>query len=446
VIGVIMDAAYEDRYLPGTRLAGHDLSGLTAAEAAPVLDQIETELTLRVTVGGATREANGRDLGIALDRARTLASLAQGSTQKLWVFAPRQRPGVALAVAIDSAQFDTWARTAFPTQFVDPVNATLVYDATAGEFQVTPSTTGQGVAEPDPRAVATTLADNSGHGSLTLDPSVVQPAVSTQQATTADAWINQRLNQSYTLTSAGTTLYTLHPDEIAALADFSAASTGLTTTFSRERLLALVQSAISQAVSTAPIDRHVLVDSAGTVLRVIQEGTPGRTVADPEALTDTLKTTLEADQAAPVEVAFTEVPPATVETPYAAPAPPAGSERAHWADIDLAAQTVTLMDGPTPTANYLVSTGAPGHATPTGTYRVYSRVPSQTVQGCVGGECYSYDNVKWAVWFNGNIGFHTAYWHNDFGTPVSHGCVNLREADAQAVYDWLSHGSAVVVH
>jgi lipoprotein-anchoring transpeptidase ErfK/SrfK len=50
------------------------------------------------------------------------------------------------------------------------------------------------------------------------------------------------------------------------------------------------------------------------------------------------------------------------------------------------------------------------------------------------------------VWFKGNYGFHSAYWHEDFGTPVSHGCLNLREVDAKKVFDWLSRGDKVVIH
>jgi len=65
------------------------------------------------------------------------------------------------------------------------------------------------------------------------------------------------------------------------------------------------------------------------------------------------------------------------------------------------------------------------------------------------GDCYNYSNVERCTWFypgDGGIGFHTAYWHNDFGTAVSHGCVNMRETDAKQMCDWLPVGTLVVVH
>ncbi len=93
-----------------------------------------------------------------------------------------------------------------------------------------------------------------------------------------------------------------------------------------------------------------------------------------------------------------------------------------------------------------MSSGAPDHPTPEGVFHVYAKVPVQSLRGCVGGECYDYPDVRWAIWFYQDYGFHTAYWHDDFGTAVSHGCLNLREADAAAVYDWLSHQDAVNIH
>jgi lipoprotein-anchoring transpeptidase ErfK/SrfK len=62
------------------------------------------------------------------------------------------------------------------------------------------------------------------------------------------------------------------------------------------------------------------------------------------------------------------------------------------------------------------------------------------------GPGYSVPNVKWNTYFDGGIAFHTAYWHNNFGQPMSHGCVNMREADAKTVYDFLPLGTLVHVH
>jgi len=58
---------------------------------------------------------------------------------------------------------------------------------------------------------------------------------------------------------------------------------------------------------------------------------------------------------------------------------------------------------------------------------------------------YNLPNVPYTMFFSNNqvaksrgYAIHGAYWHNNFGTPMSHGCINLREVDAQKVYEWAS--------
>jgi hypothetical protein len=45
----------------------------------------------------------------------------------------------------------------------------------------------------------------------------------------------------------------------------------------------------------------------------------------------------------------------------------------------------------------------------------------------------------------GDLGFHGAYWHDDFGSPVSHGCINLSPADARWLYEWAWLGERVII-
>ncbi|HJA03525.1 MAG TPA: L,D-transpeptidase, partial [Candidatus Microbacterium stercoravium] len=60
---------------------------------------------------------------------------------------------------------------------------------------------------------------------------------------------------------------------------------------------------------------------------------------------------------------------------------------------------------------------------------------------------YCTANVPYVTYFNGDQGFHGTYWHNNFGPGayMSHGCVNLREGDAEWVYRFLQVGSPVSV-
>jgi len=111
----------------------------------------------------------------------------------------------------------------------------------------------------------------------------------------------------------------------------------------------------------------------------------------------------------------------------------------HWVDVNLTKLTLKMMDGDTVVATFPISPGKPSTPTPKGTYYVYAKTANQSMGG--------YKNVKWSTWWRSNYAIHTAYWHNEFGKKaVSHGCINMREADAKRIYNWMYIGSKVWVH
>lgn len=58
---------------------------------------------------------------------------------------------------------------------------------------------------------------------------------------------------------------------------------------------------------------------------------------------------------------------------------------------------------------------------------------------------YYIEGVPYFMTYSGNFGFHAAYWHDSFGAPASHGCINLSPADAKWLYDWASLGERVII-
>jgi hypothetical protein len=40
------------------------------------------------------------------------------------------------------------------------------------------------------------------------------------------------------------------------------------------------------------------------------------------------------------------------------------------------------------------------------------------------------------MYFYGGYALHGTYWHNNFGQPMSHGCVNLETGNAQKLFEW----------
>ena len=118
-----------------------------------------------------------------------------------------------------------------------------------------------------------------------------------------------------------------------------------------------------------------------------------------------------------------------------------------WIDVDLGSQYMRVYRGNSVIAQTYVSTGRPGFDTPTGNFYINWKLPSQTMSGVLGGEYYYVPNVPWVMYFT-NVGhaIHGAYWHNNFGTVMSHGCINLPVGFAEWLYSVTPYGTLVHIH
>ena len=119
---------------------------------------------------------------------------------------------------------------------------------------------------------------------------------------------------------------------------------------------------------------------------------------------------------------------------------PRSDER--WIDINLTTQTLTAHEGRRPIYSAAVSTGLPNTPTPVGQFRVWVKLRYDDMQG----PGYYLPDVPYVMYFHGGYGLHGTYWHHNFGTPMSHGCVNLSTNDARWLFNWASVGTTVVVH
>ncbi len=112
-------------------------------------------------------------------------------------------------------------------------------------------------------------------------------------------------------------------------------------------------------------------------------------------------------------------------------------EDARWVHVDLGAQILVAYEGDEPVFTTLVSTGRNGFETPTGLFRIQSKHLSTTMDDPnAGAESYSIEDVPWTMYFEGSYALHAAFWHDRFGRPRSHGCVNLAPADARWIFMW----------
>lgn len=121
-------------------------------------------------------------------------------------------------------------------------------------------------------------------------------------------------------------------------------------------------------------------------------------------------------------------------------AAPADGKR--WIEVDLTNQTLTAWQGDVPVMFTAISSGRSGTPTVTGRFAIGTRYKAQRMTG----PGYDLPNVPWVMYFHQSYAIHGAYWHNNFGVPMSHGCVNMRPNEAEMLYNWASAGTEVYVH
>ena len=127
--------------------------------------------------------------------------------------------------------------------------------------------------------------------------------------------------------------------------------------------------------------------------------------------------------------------------------PTTGSAKARKAIVvSISHQGVWAYKGKKVVLSSYVSTGRAGFDTPIGSFAVLTKLPSQTMEGVIGGEYYNVPDVPSVLYFTDRgHALHGTYWHNNFGTPMSHGCVNLPLDVAAWLYDWAPIGTPVLV-
>jgi lipoprotein-anchoring transpeptidase ErfK/SrfK len=109
-----------------------------------------------------------------------------------------------------------------------------------------------------------------------------------------------------------------------------------------------------------------------------------------------------------------------------------------WIDVDVDDQILVAYEGDLPVYATLVSSGGTTTPTETGVYRMWLKESEADMKGLNGEDPYSVATVPWTQFFSPEKGLalHTAYWHDQFGTRRSHGCVNLAPRDARWLYFW----------
>lgn len=114
------------------------------------------------------------------------------------------------------------------------------------------------------------------------------------------------------------------------------------------------------------------------------------------------------------------------------------SDDYRWIEVDLSDQKLYAHEGDRIVYEFLVSSGKPWTPTLSGDFRIWLKLRYAKMSGGSreAGNYYYLPNVPFIQYYSGDYGLHGAYWHNNFGNTMSHGCVNLAIPDAEKLFVW----------
>jgi hypothetical protein len=114
-----------------------------------------------------------------------------------------------------------------------------------------------------------------------------------------------------------------------------------------------------------------------------------------------------------------------------------------WIDVSILRQSLVAYEGTRPVYVTLVSTGADGLGDPKktrstilGAFLIHTKHVTVTMDGDERKDEFDFRDVPFVQYFTEGFALHGAYWHDEFGTPRSHGCVNLAPIDAAWLFGW----------
>jgi hypothetical protein len=213
---------------------------------------------------------------------------------------------------------------------------------------------------------------------------------------------------------------------------------------------ALVSPALGYYINSMFFQPEVLMASQAGLIKSSNTPTPSNTptiTPSPTPTETSTPTPTDTPTPLPTDTPTSTYTPFPTDTEYPTLEPvdyelpePGGEGR--WIDVDLSDQMTYAYEGNEIVQSFLVSTGTWLHPTITGQYYIYVKYEYADMAG----PGYYLPNVPYVMYFYDGYGIHGTYWHSNFGTPMSHGCINLTIPDSEWLFYWADVGTLVNIH
>ncbi|WP_366180234.1 L,D-transpeptidase [Actinomyces timonensis] len=445
--------AHDGVALPGTTIAGQDVSGLDRDQIVGLVSARFNEAQVTIRVGDSSQTATFAQAGVVLDadataRAAVAGAGSFGPTLRS-IIGPRE---VIPAVTLDEAAFAGFLASSQALAGTAPVPARIQLSADGTAFEVVPDSSGTGVDGAAIRASLTTSARSLSGGEIAVAAAPQKAPTTTSHAQTAVTEANALISSVVTLTGAGSS-WTATSAEKASWVTTIATDQGMTAQVDPAKVRAWVDARTAE-VDRAPVHEITNVDAAGNDLGLARPGRPGTRTTNAQQIADGIVSALSAGTDYSGALALEPVAPSARTRTV-----PSGPERfayqaadsEKWVDVNLTDDTMTAYVGTTVvhgpvSINHGEESGE--WATKLGTHHVYLKNESQDL-GCAPDFPYCQKGVPWIAYWDGNFAIHGAPWAAEFGYGsgrTSHGCVNAPVEEAHWFYDFVEIGTTVVTH
>ena len=448
--GYAYAAHYDGRAVPGTTVAGTDVSGKSREEVVAAIEE-RTKSTKVDISGDVTASATLADLGTTVDAQATAdAVMARGDTLSEKLHALVSKGKIPVVTTTDNTKVSSYATSLIPEDRAKARNATVVLGEDGTTFTTTSSSKGSSLDADVLAQTAQKAATSLDSSSISLTITSADPKVSDSDAQKVADKANNWVAQDVTVTM-GEDSYTAESTDKASWIKVTNSSNAAPT-------IAVDSSKVSQWVKTQaeeassdPITGQRNVNASGQVVSTPTEAKDGKTVNNADAVATSITQSLGSNKAYSGSFEATTVKAEWKDRTIANGAeklPYQAAPGEKWVDLNLSNKTVTAYEGAT-VVHGPVSIVDGGAATPTvtGTYKVYLQYESQTMRGLEpNGNEYVAENVPWVSYFYESFAFHGAGWRSSFGYSDSHGCVNMPVPEAQWLYNWLDTNTVVQSH
>ena len=448
--GYAYAAHYDGRAVPGTTVAGTDVSGKSREQVVAAIENRAKSAKVDIS-GDVTASASLADLGTTVDAQATAdAVMARGDSLGEKLQALVSKGEVPVVTTTNTTTVSSYATSLIPEDRAKARNATVVLSEDGMTFSTTSASNGASLDVNALEQAAQKAATSLGSSSVSLTMTDAAPKVSDDEAQKVADKANNWVSQDVTITLDEDSYTAENTDKASWIKVTNSAESAPTIAVDSAKVSQWVQAQAEEA-KVEPVTGQRNVNASGKVVSTPTEAKDGKTVNNADTVAKSITESFGSDKAYTGTFETTAVKAEWKERTIAAGAenlPYQAAPGEKWVDLNLSNKTVTAYEGATVVHGPVsIVDGAAETPTVTGTYKVYLQYESQTMRGeNADGSPYVAEDVPWVSYFYSGYAFHGAGWRSSFGYSGSHGCVNMPVSEAQWIYNWVDTNTVVQSH